>query len=122
MKTPSHVVASYPSITQLIETLSLQTKGRRTCEEYVRYVRKLAQHSGGDPALLDEVAIRAYLIYLREEKHYAPSSLRLAVAALRFFYTRVLERQWKLFDIVSVPDRQRLPTVLSREEVRRILG
>ncbi len=113
---------TYPSIKQLAEHLSLRSLSSRTRGEYLRYIRKLAAHCGKDPATLQEEEARAYLLYLKEQKRYAPSSMRIAAAALRFFYNEVLGRGWRLFSIVRSPDLQRLPIVLSREEVRRLLG
>lgn len=121
MNTPT-LVPSHPSLVQLEEQLSLRSLSKRTRGEYLRYIRKLAGHCGRDPALLDEHDIRAYVLYLKQEKHYGASSMRIATAALSFFYNRVLSRDWKLFGIVRNPDPHRLPVVLSREEVRAILS
>jgi integrase len=122
MKENRHV-PSYSSIVRFEEHLTLRSLSGRTREEYVRYVRKLASHSGKDPSVLEEAEGRAYLLYLKEQKKYAPSSMRIAVAAA----ANVLQgcpwrRDWKLFAIVRCPDRQKLPNVLSREEVRRLLA
>lgn len=115
-------VPEYASLKLMAEHLSLRSLSARTRGEYLRYLRKLAEHGGKDPALLDEAAARGYLLFLKEHKRYAPSSMRIAAAALQFFYHSVLARDWKLFALVRSPDRQRLPLVLSREEVRRLLG
>jgi integrase/recombinase XerD len=120
--TTTELIPTYPSIEQLAEHLSLRSLSSRTHAEYLRYIRKLAGHCGKDPATLQEHEGRAYLISLKEQKHYAPSSMRIATAALRFFYNEVLGRNWRLFALVRSPDQQRLPVVLSREEVRRVLG
>jgi len=116
------IVPSYPSIARLEEHLSLKSLSARTREEYPRYIRKLAERFGKDPALLEEQDARAYLLYLKEKKKYAPSSMRIAVAAIQMFFGGVLGHDWKLFSIVRCPDLQRLPIVLSREEVRRLLS
>jgi site-specific recombinase XerD len=121
MKTPT-LIPAYPSITQLQEHLSLRSLSARTREEYARYIRKLAEHCGKDPVLLEEQEIRAYLLYLKTQKNYGPSSMRIATAALTFFFNAVFERGWKLFGKVRSPDRQTLPVVLSREEVHRLLA
>ncbi len=120
--TTTELIPTYPSIEQLAEHLSLRSLSSRTHEEYVRYIRKLAGHCAKDPATLEEHEARAYLLYLKEQKQYAPSSMRIATAALRFFYNEVLGRGWRLLSMVRSPDKQRLPIVLSREEVRRIIG
>ena len=104
----NHEVPSYSSIVRFEERLSLRSLSARTREEYLRYVRKLAGHSAKDRCVLQEVEARAYLLYLREQKKYAPSSMRLAVAALQMLFKDVLGRDWKLFAIVRCPDRPAL--------------
>ena len=102
--------------------LSLRTLADRTRAAYIVYIQKLALHAGRDPAELDEAQARAYLLYLKEKRHYSPSSMRTVCAALRFFYQFVCERDWKLFDLVRSPSAQTLPAVLTREEVQRLIG
>ena len=121
MKTPM-LVPDYRSLVQLQEHLSLRSLSERTRGEYLRYLRALARHTGRDPAALEEQEARAWLLHLKEQKRYAPSSMRIATAALSFFFNQVLDRDWKLFGIVRNPDKATLPVVLSREEVRRLLG
>ena len=41
---------------------------------------------------------------------------------VRFFFVQVLQRNWHLFDILRAKSESRLPAVLSREEVRALLG
>ena len=120
MKTPA--AFGHPSLQQYDEHLALRSVSRRTREEYGRYLRKLAAHTSRDPAALEEHEARAYLLYLKEEKRYAPGSMRIAAAALRMFYNGMLERGWRLFDLVSSPDKQKLPLVLTREQVAKLLS
>ena len=110
------------SVVRFIETLRLRSLADATCEEYVRFVRKLAQRHGGDPAELDEAAVRAHLLRLKDEHHYSPSSMRTAVSAMRAFYGLHLGRDWKLFDLVRSPSAKKLPTVLTREEMARLFA
>lgn len=112
----------HPSLQQYDEHLALSRVSSRTREEYGRYLRKLGEHTGRDPAALEEHEARAYLLYLKEQKRYAPGSMRIAAAALRMFYNTVLQKGWRLFDLVSSPDRQRLPLVLTRGQVAKLLG
>ena len=120
MKTPP--AFGHPSLQQYDEHLALRSVSQRTREEYGRFLRVLARHAGRDPAALTEAEARAYLLYLKEQKHYAPGSMRIAAAALRMFYNAMLQRGWRLFDLVRSPDRQKLPTVLTREQVAKLLG
>jgi len=113
---------SLDSLRRYDEHLRLRGKAGRTREEYLRYVRKVAELARVDPATLGEDRIRGFFLYLKEKRAYAASSLRLAVAALRFFYNDFLQRNWSLFSLVRVPQPKTLPEVLSREEVARLLG
>jgi site-specific recombinase XerD len=112
----------HPSLQQYDEHLALRSVSRRTREEYGRFLRVLARHTKRDPATLEEAEARAYLLHLKETKRYAPGSMRIAAAALRMFYHGMLQRQWRLFDLIRSPDRQKLPTVLTRAQVAKLLG
>lgn len=112
----------YDSLRRLDEALTLRSLAPTTIEEYRRYVRKLASRVQRDPAGLEEHELREYLLRLKTHQHYSPSAMRSACAAMRFYYGQVLGRDWKLFDLVRSPDRQKLPQVLSREEVARLFA
>jgi len=116
------VLPDYDSLRRYDEHLRLRGKAGRTREEYLRYARKVAELARVDPATLGEDRIRGFFLYLKEKREYAASSLRLAVAALRFFYNDFLQLNWRLFSLVRVPQPKTLPEVLSREEVARLLG
>ena len=111
----------HPSLQRYDEHLCLQSVSQRTREEYGRYLRRLGQHTGRDPEALAEEEARSYLIHLKEQKRYAPGSMRIAVAALRMFYNGMLQKEWRLFDLVRSPDRRKLPLVLTREQVAKFL-
>lgn len=113
-------VPDYPSQIRFAELLKLRGLSESTQEEYPRYLRKLAGRVGRDPALLDEAAVRGHILYLKDEHHYAPSSMRTAVAALHNFYGHLLGHEWRLFELVSAPSPRKLPTVLTRAELMRL--
>lgn len=96
----------------------------RTREAYVLYPVLLGRHAGTDPAGLSEEQVRAFCLCLRQERHYAGSSLALVRAALRAFYAEHLGvgREWKLWQEIRVRRGQTLPVVLTRQEVARLLA
>jgi integrase/recombinase XerD len=96
----------------------------RTQEAYVSYVVLLARHHHADPELLKEEQVRDFFLFLRNERHYAGSSIALTLAALRTFFGEHLQsgRDWKLWQELKVRRGQPLPTVLAREEVARLLA
>ena len=108
------VFPDYDSLRRYDEHLRLRGKAGRTREEYLRYARKVAELARVDPATLGKDRIRGFFLYLKGKRLYAASSLRLAVAALRFFYNDFLQRDWRLFSLVRVPQPKTLPEVLSR--------
>ena len=80
------------------------------------------QHPGRRLDQLGPRELRRYQAYVFQERKLAVGTVGLHVAALRFFYVRVLKRR-ELKDDLPTPKRhRRLPTVLSVEEVRRLIG
>ena len=106
---------------RMIEDLQLRGLSPRTQEAYVRAVRQLAEHYGKTPDELTEEELRQYFLYLRNEKRASISVCRIALCGIKFFYQHSLKRAWPTLDFVRLPQEQKLPTVLSFEEVHRIL-
>ena len=66
---------------QMHQDLQLAGLSERTQEAYLRAVRQLADHFHKAPDRLSEAQLRQYLLYLKNEKHFAPSSLIVAASA-----------------------------------------
>ena len=114
---------TYPSITQFQQLVELKDYREPTKKEYVRYVRKLAEHFQCDPATLTEDRIRQYFLFLRQHKHYTRSPMKAAKYALRCFYVECLQvKGWTVFQEVRIAEPQVLPVVLARGEVQALLG
>ena len=106
---------SYPSITQFQRLVELKDYRKPTKKEYVRYVRKLAEHFQCDPATLTENQLREYFLFLRQHKHYSRSPMKMAKYALLCFYVECLKvTGWTVFREVRVAEPQVLPIVLWR--------
>jgi site-specific recombinase XerD len=80
------------------------------------------QHPGRRLDQLGPRELRRYQAYLFEERKLAVGTVGLHVAALRFFYIRVLKRRTLKDDLPTPKRHRRLPTVLSPEEVRRLIA
>ncbi len=117
-------IPNYPSITQFQQHVELKDYRAPTKKEYVRYVRKLAEHFQCDPALLTEDQLREYFLFLREHKHYKSSPMKAAKWALRSFFRDCLKLgpNWSVFEEVRIVENKTLPIVLSRQEVAALLG
>lgn len=110
------------SLFRFAELLKLRSLAAHTQAMYLRTLRQLTTRVGRDPCDLSEAQVREHILHLKAAHHYSPSSMRLATAALRNYYGRLLGRDWKLFDLIRSPSAQTLPAVLTRAEVARLLA
>jgi site-specific recombinase XerD len=114
---------NHASITQFQQHVELKDYRPPTKKEYVRNVRKLAEHFQCDPATLTENQLREYFLFLRQHKHYKHSPMKAAKFALRCFYQECLKVQgWTVFAELRIAEPEVLPIVLSRPEVQAVLG
>lgn len=112
-----------PSLAKFRALVELKDFRAPTKKEYVRYLRKLAEHFQCDPAALTEDQLRAYFLFLRQEKKFGASAMKLARCALRCFFREGLRRDgWTVFEEVRCAPPQTLPLVLAREQVAALLG
>jgi len=106
----------------MLEDMQVRNFSPHTQDAYLQQVSRFARHCGQPPAGLGPEEIRAYQVYLTNEKKLAPSSILIAVAALRFFYKVTLKKEWPFDEVIPAPKKpQTLPVVLSPEEVVQFL-
>ena len=106
---------------RMLEELQRRNYSSKTIRLYLRHVAEFAQYFHRSPDQLGAEEIRQYQLFLIQEKKLAWSSYNQIVCALRFFYAKTLKRAFLLQDIPFPRKEQRLPLILSREEVARIL-
>lgn len=97
---------------------------RRTEEAYVGWIKRfIFFHGKKHPAALGGAEVNAFLSHLAVEERVSASTQAQALCALLFLYRRVLDDPlpW-LHEIVRARRKERLPVVLTRGEVRRVLG
>jgi integrase/recombinase XerD len=116
------IIPNYPSIAKFQQLVELKDYRGPTKKEYVRYVRKFAEHLQADPASATENHLREYFLFLRQKKGYSRSPMNVAKCALRCFYRECLHVEgWTVFEELRIAQPEVLPMVLAREEVRRVL-
>jgi len=95
----------------------------RTEDAYVGWVRRyVVFHGKRHPEQLGESEIRDFLSFLAVERNVAASTQNQAFAALLFLYREVLGRPLEAVEVgVQAKRPERLPVVLTRDEVRRVL-
>src|SRR5690349_24398830 len=107
---------------RMIEDMQVRNFSPRTQASYVLQVALFARHFRQSPDTLGPEDIRAYQLYLTNDRKLAPSSILVSVAALRFLYKVTLQKDWKWHQTIPAPKRsQTLLSVLSPVEVRQFL-
>lgn len=105
---------------RLTEDLTLRGYTARTIASYVGVVARLARFYRTAPDQLTEDQLRTYLLHLTTT--LAPASVTQALAGLRFFYEQTLGRRWTILDLARPKRDKKLPVVLSRDEIARVLA
>jgi integron integrase len=109
---------------QVCHALRLRHYSYRTEQAYTAWIRRfILFHRKRHPREMGRVEIEAFLSALAVERRVAASTQNQALAALLFLYRDVLEIEvaW-LVDLVRAKRPQRLPVVLSTDEVARVLA
>lgn len=105
------------------EDMQVRNLSPHTQSTYILQILLFARHFGKSPEFLGPEEIRAYQVHLVNKKKLAPSTIKVAIAALRFLYKITLKRPWDLEEVLPSPKKpQDLPVVPSPEEVQQFLG
>jgi len=91
--------------TRMSEDMKIRNLAPNTQRAYLVQVSLFARHFRKSPDLLGREDIRAYQVYLTEERKLSPASIIVAVSALRFLYNVTLHRDWNLEEVTLVPIR-----------------
>jgi integron integrase len=114
-----------PRLRQLVhEAIRRRYFSRRTEEAYTQWIKRFIYFSGRrHPAELGEPEVTAFLNHLAAERKVAAATQNQALSALLFLYKEVLGRELAWLKGVQRANRPpRLPTVLTRAEVERLLA
>ena len=106
----------------MIEDLQLAGMSERTQQMYVRAVRMLAEYYKKSPDQITEEELRRYFLHIKNVKKWSRTGITIALCGIKFFYEKTLKRRWPIFNVVRPHAEKKLPVILSREEVREILG
>ncbi len=106
---------------QMDRDLVVRGRAVRTREAYLGAVAGLAKYYGRSPDRIGEKEVQNYLLHLIEERKLAWSSCNIVVQGLKFFYRVTLKRSEAQFGIPTARQPQKLPQILAREEVARLI-
>jgi len=111
----------YLHLLPLQKELLIRKYSRRTIKSYMRYNRDFLLFAGKKPKEIENEDIKKYLYYMVEKKKVSTSTLNIIINALRFYYGEILKKDF-IYEIKRPQKDKKLPVILSKEEVHKILN
>jgi integrase/recombinase XerD len=105
---------------RMIEDMTVRNLSRSTQQSYVYAVAKFSRHFNRAPDQLGMEEVHAYQLHLVAQKQ-SWSHINQVACALRFFHGITLGNKEALERIVTGKEPEKLPPVLSPEEIGRFL-
>ena len=105
----------------MLEELECRNYSQGTLRCYLRAVADFAHHFNRHPNQLGPQHIRQYQAHLFRQRKPAPSSVTQRLAALRLFFIKTLKKPWSVAETPYPKQVLRLPTILSQEEVSKLI-
>jgi site-specific recombinase XerD len=118
LTTKGRVVTNFED---LRKEFSRREYSQRTVKSYIRYNEDFLKVVDKVPQEVTEEDIKSYLFHLVEERRVSTSTLNIAINALKFYYGGILKRKF-LYEIKRPSKDRKLPVVLNRVEVSKILS
>lgn len=106
---------------RIIDDMRMRRLAPKTQSNYIRAVRLFAEFLGGSPATATVDDLRRYQLHLVDQG-ISPMSLNAAITGLKFFFAVTLDRPELMAKMQPVRIPHRLPVVLSRNEVARLIA
>ena len=105
----------------MLEELQRRNYAETTIECYIRAVEDFSRHFNSSPDRLGPQHIREYQAELFQKRKFSANTVTQHLAALRFFYVKTLKRAWSITETPYPKKAVHLPTILSQEEVARLI-
>jgi len=105
----------------MLEELQRRNYSAETTRSYLFAVKDFATYFGKRPDQLGQEHLRRYQLHLLNDRKLTVETIVGRIAALRFFFVKVLRRPYRELDLVYPKRPERLPVILSEEEVARLI-
>src|SRR5712671_7006450 len=102
----------------MLEELQRRNYSQTTVNTYLKVVGDFARYFHRPPDELGKEQIRAYQVYLFQERKLGVRTVGLHTAALRFFFCKTLKRAYPVEEVPYPRAPRRLPKILTREEAK----
>ena len=108
--------------TKSMRALQLAGMSRRTQQCYTRSVRMLVDFYNKTPDKINEQELQDYFLHRKNVDKWSSATMRICYSGIKFFFVNVLKRDWHTLKLIYAKREQRLPAVLSLNEVWNILN
>src|SRR6266849_8128319 len=105
----------------MLEELQRRNYAETTIDCYLHAVEDFSRHFHSSPDRLGPRHIREYQAELFQKRKFSPNTVAQRLAALRFFYVKTLKKAWSITETPYPKKAVHLPTILSQEEVVRLI-
>ena len=106
---------------QLIQQMQLKGYSPRTITTYVSMISHLASHYKTQSDLLSIDQVREYIMQNITTKKRSKSWMNMMISSVKLLYCDVLKREWNHLDLPRPRSDKKVPVILSRDEVQRII-
>ena len=113
--TMSHLIERFK------EDLQLAGYAKRSIDSYASSVLRLQRFYNKHLEDITEEELRQYWLCCQSEFGWSAATLRISYAGIQHFFTRTLVRSWNIFSEIKWKREETLPTILSLQEVRKII-
>lgn len=104
------------------QDLVIQNYSPRTIDLYKWHVKAFLSYHAKPADQITEDDIRSYLFYVKTERNYGPSNLAQSFSAIKFLFRQTLKMPLSLSSLKGPRRGRPLPLVLSKGEVKQVLG
>jgi site-specific recombinase XerD len=105
-----------------MRALQLAGMSERTQQCYTRSVRMLVDFYSKTPDKITESELQDYFLHRKNVDKWSAATLRICYSGIKFYFVNVLKRDWHTLELIHAKREQRLPVVLSVDEVWTILN
>ena len=104
-----------------MRALQLAGMSKPTQKCYTRSIRMLVDYYHKTPDKISEQELQDYFLHRKNVDKWAPATMRICYSGIKFFFINVIKRDWHTLKLIRAKREQRLPNVMSCNEVQAIL-
>ncbi|MCF7794426.1 MAG: site-specific integrase [Candidatus Cloacimonetes bacterium] len=111
------------AIQDMIDQLTVKRYSENTITVYRDHIIRFFDHfPKTEPSQLSDENVKEYILYLLKTKKISLSYQKQAISAIKFYFEKILRRETKKY-YFEMPrsEERKLPVVLSKREVKKIL-